>query len=323
MVPATSRKPDMTPTLKDQMISLGMDGLSICEDTEVSPLPTDDEVVQTVTGSLSDMFSMLRETDLKPALQDIAWGFVNSFQKATERAERRWDEAAIKVKGLLEDQDGSEISTSQLEEAMEEAKRNEAQLAVCELMRETAADIFGIELGRAWQPIGSSRLNHSGMTSAVVDGRAYLRATADKKREARAPEGTTVVFAGGRPTITDVDANTFADNLFRLLDRVKTRVPDMVLCHGGDSQGVDRFAMNWAQKNKVPTARFDLERKLGKRAGFVRNDRMLSTNPAYVIALEGSGVVERLVETARQRNIQVIDRRGPLCTRPQRPARAA
>jgi hypothetical protein len=97
----------------------------------------------------------------------------------------------------------------------------------------------------------------------------------------------------------------------------------MVLCHGGDSQGVDRFAVNWAEKNKVPHVRFDLERKLGKRAGFVRNDRMLATNPAYVIALEGSGVVERLVETSRQRGIQVIDRRGPLCTKPVRHTRAA
>lgn len=313
----------MTYSLKDQLVSLGMDQLSISEDAEVLPLPTDDEVAQTVTGSLSDLFAMLRETDLKPTLQDIAWGIVNSFQKATERAERRWDEAADKVKELVEDQDGSEIATSQLEEAIDEARRSEAQMQVCELMRETAAEIYGIELGRSWQPIGGSRLNHSSMTSAMVNGRDYLRATADKKRQARAPEGTPVVFSGGRPTIRDTDANSFADNLFRLLDRVKSRVPDMVLCHGGDSQGVDRFAVNWAEKNKVPHVRFDLERKLGKRAGFVRNDRMLATNPAYVIALEGSGVVERLVETARQRSIQVLDRRGPLCTKPVRHSQVA
>jgi predicted transcriptional regulator len=126
-----------------------------------------------------------------------------------------------------------------------------------------------------------------------------------------------VVFAGGRFTIADTEARVFADNLFGTLAKIRTRIPDMVLVHGGDSHGVDRFAASWAESQKVPQIVFHLERRHGNRAGFVRAERMLDLKPACVVALQGSGVLERLVDMARQRSIPVVDRRGPLCTRPE------
>jgi hypothetical protein len=51
--------------------------------------------------------------------------------------------------------------------------------------------------------------------------------------------------------------------------------------------------------------------RLGARAGFKRNERMLSLDPRYVIAFPGNGVLERLVIEAKARRITVVDRRGP------------
>jgi hypothetical protein len=138
------------------------------------------------------------------------------------------------------------------------------------------------------------------------------------------PEGTPVVFAGGRLSFrTDHEAKTFASNLWNTLDRVRENVADLVLVHGGDSRGVDRLAASWAEQRKVPQVAFSLDRRLGQRAGFKRNEQMLSLNPRYVIAFAGSGVVERLVIQARQRGVAVVDRRGPLGANPKHAARLA
>ena len=104
-------------------------------------------------------------------------------------------------------------------------------------------------------------------------------------------------------------------------DKVKLlRVPDMVLIHGGDTKGVDRLAASWAERRKVPQVTFSLDMRLGARAGFKRNERMLSTDPRYVVAFPGNGVLERLVIEAKTRRITVVDRRGPLGTSPRSPS---
>jgi hypothetical protein len=95
-----------------------------------------------------------------------------------------------------------------------------------------------------------------------------------------------------------------------------------VLVHGGDGKGVDRLAAAWAERHKVPQIAFGLDSRLGQRAGFRRNEQMLSLNPRYVVAFAGNGVLERLVIQAKERRISVVDRRGPLGTNPKRAALA-
>lgn len=97
----------------------------------------------------------------------------------------------------------------------------------------------------------------------------------------------------------------------------------MVLVHGGDGKGADRLAASWAERRKVPQIAFGLDSRLGARAGFKRNEQMLSLNPRYVVAFSGNGVLERLVIQAKDKGVCVVDRRGPLGTNPKRAARAA
>ena len=52
------------------------------------------------------------------------------------------------------------------------------------------------------------------------------------------PEGTPVIFAGGRLSFaTTEDAKALADRIWATLDKVRERVADLVLVHGGDSKG--------------------------------------------------------------------------------------
>ena len=84
----------------------------------------------------------------------------------------------------------------------------------------------------------------------------------------------------------------------------------MYLVHGGDMKGIERLAASWAEQNGIQQLRFGLDRKLGDRAGFRRNEQMLSLNPRYVVAFPGNGVTERLVIDAKTRRITVVDRRA-------------
>lgn len=105
--------------------------------------------------------------------------------------------------------------------------------------------------------------------------------------------------------------------MWATLDKVYGRVPDMVLIHGGDTKGVDRLAASWAERRGVVQLTFALDMRLGARAGFKRNEQMLSLDPRYIIAFPGNGVLERLVIDAKARRITVVDRRGPIGTCPK------
>jgi hypothetical protein len=138
------------------------------------------------------------------------------------------------------------------------------------------------------------------------------------------PEGTPVLFAGGRLSFaTTEEAKALADSVWTTLDRIREHVADLVLVHGGDGKGLDRLAAAWAESRKVPQLVFSLDSRLGARAGFRRNEQMLSLKPRCLVAFTGSGVLERLVIEAKARGIQVVDRRGPLGTHPKRAAREA
>ena len=117
-------------------------------------------------------------------------------------------------------------------------------------------------------------------------------------------------------TLSSEEAKRYADNIWATLDRVREQVPDMLLVHGGDGKGADRLAASWAERHEVQQLTFGLDRRLGARAGFKRNEQMLDMRPRYVVAFPGNGVTERLVIEAKARRITVVDRRGPLGTKP-------
>jgi hypothetical protein len=315
----------MRTTLAAQLAQLELGSLTVqsIPASSSTELPPDDAVEQTLAAVWSDLFQLFPDTALEDDAEEIAWAFVNLFHRAAAKRAAQVDRATDEIRCLIACNDGSEVHASELEEQVAHAQGAEAAMNGLETLREVAAALYLNETGSSWRPAGGSRLSHSAtLTSAMVDGRAFLRARAERSRKAALPEGTPVVFAGGRLSFpTDLDAKAFANNVWNTLDRVRESVADLVLVHGGDSKGVDRLAASWAEQRKVPQVAFGLDRKLGQRAGFHRNEQMLSLNPRYVVAFAGSGVVERLVILAKTKGIGVVDRRGPLGTNPKHAAR--
>lgn len=310
----------MPITFADQLPGLDLAGFSIGPaPVSMTDFPVREAVVQTLEAVWSDLFALVSGTALEADAEDLGWAFVNLFHRSAERKSGALDRATDEVRALVATADGSEIHTSELEAQVERAQCAEASMLALEEMREIAAGLYLNEFGSSWKPVSSSRFNHGAMlTSALVEGRDFLRARAESKRRAAMPEGTPVVFAGGRTRHPDeADARTFANNVWATLDKVRERVPDMVLIHGGDTKGVDRLASSWAERRNIPQVTFSLDMRLGARAGFKRNERMLSLDPRYVVAFPGNGVLERLVIEAKSRRITVVDRRGPLGTNPK------
>jgi hypothetical protein len=317
----------MRTTLSAQLAQLELGVLTVQHDPAdfTADLPADEAAEQTLAAVWSDLFQLFPDTALAQDAEEIAWGLVNLFHRAAAKRSAQIDRATDEIRCLLASNDGSEVHSSELEEQVARAQAAEAAMIGLESLREVAAALYLDETGSSWRPAGGSRLSHSAkLTSAVIDGRAFLRARSEARRRAALPEGTPVVFAGGRLAFaTADDAKAFASNLWSTLDRVRENVADVVLVHGGDSKGADRLAASWAEQRKVPQVAFSLDRRLGQRAGFRRNEQMLSLNPRYVVAFAGSGVVERLVIDAKQKGVAVVDRRGPLGTNPKHAARAA
>lgn len=316
----------MPTTLAAQLAALELGHLSISADASPAcrnPLQLN-AIDQTLAAVWSDLFGLFTDTVLEDQAEELGWGVVNLFHRAAAKASTRIDRATDEIRLLLATNDGSEVHTTELEQQVERAHLAEDEMLALEALRETAAALYLAETGSSWRPAGGSRLSHDALTtSAVVQGREFLKARAEGKRRAAMPQGTPIVFAGGRLSFTSTDdAKAYGDAIWQTLDRVRANVGDMVLVHGGDGKGADRLAASWAERHKVPQIAFSLDTRLGARAGFKRNEQMLDLKPRYVVAFAGNGVLERLVIQAKERGLSVVDRRGPLGTNPKQNARA-
>jgi hypothetical protein len=309
----------MNDNLARQLAGLDRSAISLAPAPfDASDLPCEDAIVHTLAAVWSDLFALFADTALEAEAEDLAWGFVNLFHRAARRKSAQFERASDEIRALLATADGSEVHSSNLEEQTLRARSAEASLEAFEQMREVAAGLYRDETGSSWRPASGSRACHSKhLTSAVIDARDFLRVRKELRQRAHLPQGTAVIFAGGRSRFeTAADARTYAANIWTTLDKVREVVPDLFLVHGGDSKGADRLAASWAERREVQQLTFGLDRRLGARAGFKRNEQMLRLNPRYVVAFPGNGVTERLVIEARKQRVTVVDRRGPLGTRP-------
>ena len=317
----------MHSTLAAQLAQLELGHLAIdhADQPVTTDLPETEAVEQTLGAIWSDLLALFPDTALEEDAEEIAWGLVNIFHRAAAKRSAELDRATDEIRVLLASADGSEVHTSELEKQIDRARAAEAAMLGLESFREAAALLYMNETGHSWRPATGSRLNHSStLTSAVVDGRDFLRARSESRRRAAMPEGTPVLFAGGRLSFASTDdATLVAGRVWETLDKVRDRVAEMVLVHGGDTKGLDRIAAAWAERRKVAQVAFGLDRRLGSRAGFRRNEQMLSLNPRCLVAFGGNGVLERLVIQAKDKGVHVVDRRGPLGTNPKLAARQA
>jgi hypothetical protein len=90
----------------------------------MAPPPTE-ALEQTVTAIWSDLFTTMSNTSIERDIEDLAWGLVNLFHRAAAKKHGLVDRLTDDIRLLLAEQDGSEISTANLEEKIDLAKKVE------------------------------------------------------------------------------------------------------------------------------------------------------------------------------------------------------
>ena len=269
--------------------------LSVVDAPERLEMPDPEQVRAAVEMMMATLFDVFRDTRMEPFAADLAWGFVNSFHVVAKRIEGREDDAALKLKELAGSFDPSEIYAVELEETQLHCQTLQGCRDAMECMRDHAGEVYRVEVGRPFSATRGSRVS-SGLTASQIDARDYLASRSRERREQFAPEGPVVVFSGGQ-------AWEDGELLFRGLDRIKARIPEMILATTAQSKGCDAVAHAWAAARGIKVIQFRLDRSLGNRAAFVRNDRMLALKPVHAVVCEGTGIQANLAQKLRQAGV--------------------
>ena len=154
-------------------------------------------------------------------------------------------------------------------------------------------------------------VDHRALTAAVIDSREFL---APRRR------ADTEVLALPAPASPSPGVPTATiTRIWDVLDKIRTKHPDMVLLHGGSPRGAERIAACWADHRKVPQVVFKPDWTRDRNAApFKRNDRMLEALPIGVVVFPGSGIAANLADKARSS----ASRPGASTSRPYRPRAA-
>jgi hypothetical protein len=269
--------------------------LGFAEEELTSDMPDATEVELATEMLVRTTFDVLRDTRLEKLSARIAWGIVHSFHKVTDQLGEEADRAALKVRDLARDADGSEVLTAELEEAQLFCQSlDEAREAVA-AMRDHAAATYLSETGQPWSsPRGS--LVSSKRTASVIGAADFLAARRQRRAEQLAPQGPVVIFSGGQQW---EDYRLITDTL----NKVRARIPRMILATTAQDKGCDAIAAAWAARTGTKLIAFTLDRRLGKRAGFARNEQLLGLRPVEAVVCEGSGLQSHLARLVRANGV--------------------
>lgn len=274
------------------------------DEPDPRPLPEGGHVAGAVADIFDALIATLGDTRLEPDLDELLWGTVNLFHRATSRIERELDDNEQAQRRLHREQDGTEVKSVELERQTAEGQTLIERRDAFELMRDQAAEHFERHTGTPWRPRSGSMVNHRNLTSAMIDSRDFLAAKRRTEAEVMLPAGPKVAFTGG----LDFDDHRL---IWAKLDQVRARHADMVLLHGGSPKGAELIAAKWADNRKVAHIAFKPDwAKHGRAAPFKRNDAMLETLPVGVLVFPGTGIQEQFARRAHELGIPVMKFNG-------------
>jgi hypothetical protein len=263
-------------------------------------LPDGQRLAVAVADIFDALVATLEDTRMEPDLEEVLWGQVNLFHRATARIERSLDENEQAQRRLHREQDGSEVKSTELERLTAEGLTLIERRNCMDMMRDHAAIEFVHHTGSTWRPRTGSMVNRQHMTAALIDSRDFLAAKRRAETEVMFPAGPKVALTGG----TDFNDHRL---IWGKLDQVQTKYPDMVLLHGGSPKGAELIAAKWAEARGVTQVAFKPDwTKHAKAAPFKRNDAMLDVLPVGVLVFQGNGIQENLADKARKLGIPVV-----------------
>ncbi|OQW60420.1 MAG: hypothetical protein A4S17_00560 [Proteobacteria bacterium HN_bin10] len=271
---------------------------------EPDPRPAPD--AERAAGAIADIFdahiATLSDTCLEPDLEGLLWGQVDLFHRAIDRLARRLDDNEQAQRRSQEAQDGSEIRSVELEALIADGGVLIERRNVLESLRDIAAGLYERHTGAPWRARTRSMLNHRAMTAATIDSRDFINAKRWADKELLMPPGAKILFSCG-DKFNDVDA------IWRLLDQVRAKYPDMVLVHTAGKTGGDHIAGLWAANRNITAMPLhpDWRKYSRAQAPFKRNDFALALMPKAVITFPGGGIQANLYDKARAMGLRTWD----------------
>ena len=166
-------------------------------ETDHRPLPQPDEVELAMATLFDTTIGLLTGSQLEDNLEEMLWSLTSIFHRRLTHIQKRLDDNEFEVRESLAIQDGSEVASVELERLQLIGLKLWDHRDAFEQMRDLAVDHFSAATGSPWLPRTGSKVSHRGLTSAVVDSRAYLSAKRRKETEVHCPEGTRIAFSGG------------------------------------------------------------------------------------------------------------------------------
>lgn len=269
--------------------------IGVGEEELVADMPDAWQAQAATEMLVTTLFDVLRDTRLEALAPRLAWGIVNSFHKVAEQLDGEADRAELKIKELVRDADGSEVMTAELEDAQLLCQSLDDAREAVACMRDHAAATYLAETGRPWSAAKGSLVS-SKRTASVIAATDFLAARRMRRAEAHSPQGPVVIFSGGQ--VWEDHAQ-----ITERLDTIRARIPNMVLATTAQDKGCDAIAAAWAARTGTMLIAFTLDRRLGKRAGFARNEQLLALRPVEAVVCEGSGLQSHLAREVRGKGV--------------------
>ena len=269
------------------------------DEPEYRPLPEEGSALAGTGAMIEAAMEMLADTALEDDLDEVLWGIVNIFHRRVSHLDRLLGDNETEQREAQRAQDGSEVKSVELERLFDAGERLTERRDAFEEIRDAAGDHYRAQTGSAWLPRTGSKVSHGALTASVIESRDFISAKRRRDAEVHCPEGTRIAFAGGAE-MQDHAA------IWSVLDQARAKYPDMILLHGANPSGAELIAARWADNRGVTQVPFRPDWKAhGKAAPFKRNDQMLATMPKGLIACDGNGITDNLIDKARKFGIPV------------------
>ena len=263
--------------------------------------PPDNDALRALVVSKSEQLIELFEGSLLGAnqAQKLLWQFVNGLHNRLKGLEREINSQERALRELL-DSFASPTPVS----GIDDDKILSRQASIARLndtldshlaMFEAMQDVYDRHF-HAWEPPSAWRSAVS-PTAAMVDARAYLanRQRAQVLRSAPAGKVIAVIAERGYGDRQAVD---------KTLDTLKAKHGEIVLALTDDPKA-NVAVRAWANRHQVTCLEAKLDKRLGKRAAFARNETMLSLNPIGVLGFgKLNGIGLNLLQKAQEQGIR-------------------
>ena len=249
------------------------------------------------------------DDDRNPLRVTLMARVLNAFHSVTSGpggASDMVDDQVRQGRRLIEEDTQSEIDLNRQSEQLDKRDYASESLHSLEQTRTELASFYHHETGRYWTPPASEEVpNGRNLNSASVDALNLVERLQQERHQARLPSGVPIA-------VTALTQNADRYTVFKEMDRVLAKKPDMWIAHGNEQKGAIQHVSEWAASRKVDQVHFHPDYSEPPNRRILKRDQaILDIKPIGVIEFRDGPNTTYLADKARENKIPV---HSPDCT---------